>query len=76
MVQHVKRKRPLLRNDFLLHHDNARPQIARCVLYVSQQSNVEILPHPPYNPDLTPCNFWLFPEIKKPLTILQATKRV
>ncbi|GFQ97006.1 histone-lysine N-methyltransferase SETMAR [Trichonephila clavata] len=34
--QHVKRKRPLLRNDFLLHHDNARPYIARCVLDVLQ----------------------------------------
>ncbi|GFU80261.1 histone-lysine N-methyltransferase SETMAR [Trichonephila clavipes] len=67
MIQHVKRKRPLLRNDFLLHHDNARPQIARCVLDVSQQNNVEILPHPPYSPDKTPCDFLLFPKLKKPL---------
>ena len=22
---------------------------------------------PPYRPDLTPCNFWLFPELKSPL---------
>ncbi|GFX45624.1 hypothetical protein TNCV_176171 [Trichonephila clavipes] len=36
MVQHVKRKRPLPRNGFLLHHDNARPPIARCVMDVSQ----------------------------------------
>ncbi|GFS77189.1 histone-lysine N-methyltransferase SETMAR [Trichonephila clavipes] len=67
MVQHVKRKRPLLRNGFLLHHDNAQPHIARCVLYVLQQNNVEILPHPPYSPDLTPCDFWLFPQVKKSL---------
>ncbi|GFT73557.1 histone-lysine N-methyltransferase SETMAR [Trichonephila clavipes] len=65
MVQHVKRKHPLLRNGFLLHHDNARPHIARCVLGVSQQNNVEILPHSPYSPDLTPCDFWLFPQLKK-----------
>ncbi|GFS96360.1 histone-lysine N-methyltransferase SETMAR [Trichonephila clavipes] len=38
---------------------------ARCVLYVSQQNNVEILPHPPYSPDKTPCDFWLFPQLKK-----------
>ncbi|GFT08746.1 putative DD41D transposase [Trichonephila clavipes] len=38
MVQHIKRKRPLLRNGFLLHRDNARPHIARCVLDVSQQN--------------------------------------
>ncbi|GFV53160.1 histone-lysine N-methyltransferase SETMAR [Trichonephila clavipes] len=67
MAQHVKRKPPMLRNGFLLHHDNARPHIPRCVLDVSQQNNVEILPHPPYSPDLTPCDFWLFPQIKKPL---------
>ncbi|GFX62446.1 uncharacterized protein TNCV_412881 [Trichonephila clavipes] len=34
---------------------------------VLQQNNVEILPHPPYSPDLTPCDFWLFPQLKKPL---------
>ncbi|GFV65211.1 histone-lysine N-methyltransferase SETMAR [Trichonephila clavipes] len=65
MIQHVKRKRPLLRNGFLLHHDNARQHIARCVLDVSQQNNVEILPHPPYSPDKTPCDLWLFPQLKK-----------
>ncbi|GFW64651.1 putative phosphoenolpyruvate synthase [Trichonephila clavipes] len=41
MVQNVKRKRPLLRKGFLLHHDNARPHIAHCVLDVSQQNNVD-----------------------------------
>ncbi|GFV76345.1 histone-lysine N-methyltransferase SETMAR [Trichonephila clavipes] len=67
MVQHVKRKRPLLRNGFFLHHHNARPHIVCCVLDVSQQNNVEILPHPPCSPDLTPCDFWLLPQLKKPL---------
>ncbi|GFV44438.1 histone-lysine N-methyltransferase SETMAR [Trichonephila clavipes] len=57
MVQQVKRKRSLLRNGFLLHQNSARPHIARCVLDVSQQSNVEILPHPPYSPDKTPRDF-------------------
>ncbi|GFV16122.1 histone-lysine N-methyltransferase SETMAR [Trichonephila clavipes] len=67
MVHHIKRKCPLLRNGFLLHHDNARPHIARCVLDVSQQNNVQILPHPPYIPDLIPCDFLLFPQLKTPL---------
>ncbi|GFT94998.1 mariner Mos1 transposase [Trichonephila clavipes] len=67
MVQNVKRKCPLLRNGFLLPHDNAQPNITLCVLDVLQQNNVEILPHPPYSPDLTPCDFWLFPQLKKPL---------
>ncbi|GFW28576.1 histone-lysine N-methyltransferase SETMAR [Trichonephila clavipes] len=67
MIQHVKRKRPLLQNGFLLHHEDARPHIAHCVPDVSQQKYVEILPHPPYSPDLIPCDFWLFPQLKKPL---------
>ncbi|GFT42354.1 histone-lysine N-methyltransferase SETMAR [Trichonephila clavipes] len=67
IVQQVKRKRPFFRNGFLLRHDNVRPHIVRCVPDVSQQNNVEILPHPPYSPDLTPCDFWLFPQLKKPL---------
>ncbi|GFU74357.1 histone-lysine N-methyltransferase SETMAR [Trichonephila clavipes] len=67
MVQHVKRKRPLLRNGFLLHHDNARLHFVRCALGVSQQNNVEILSHPPYSPDKAQCYFLLFPQLKKPL---------
>ncbi|GFV71991.1 histone-lysine N-methyltransferase SETMAR [Trichonephila clavipes] len=67
MVQHVKRKYPLLRNGFVLFHDNNRPHITRRVLGVFQQNNVEILPHPPYNPDLAPCDFGQFPPLKKPL---------
>ncbi|GFW05831.1 uncharacterized protein TNCV_603031 [Trichonephila clavipes] len=67
MIQLVKRKRPWLRNGFLLHHDNAQPYISHCVLDVSQQNKVEILPHPPYSPDLTSCDFWLFPQLKEPL---------
>jgi len=26
-----------------------------------------LLPHPPYSPDLAPCDFFLFPKIKKEL---------
>ncbi|EGI60951.1 Histone-lysine N-methyltransferase SETMAR, partial [Acromyrmex echinatior] len=27
----------------------------------------ELLPHPPYSPDLAPCDFFLFPNLKKSL---------
>jgi len=26
--------------------------------------NITVLKHPPYSPDLTPCDFYLFPKIK------------
>ena len=25
---------------------------------------IKTVPHPPYNPDLAPCDFWLFPKLK------------
>ena len=25
---------------------------------------IKTLPHPPYSPDLAPCDFWLFPELR------------
>ena len=28
---------------------------------------MQLLPHPLYSPDLSPCNFFLFPEVKKQL---------
>ena len=24
---------------------------------------IKIVPHPPYSPDLAPCDFWLFPKL-------------
>ena len=25
---------------------------------------IKTVPHPPYNPDLAPCDFWLFPKFR------------
>jgi hypothetical protein len=30
-------------------------------------ANVTVLPHPPCSPDLSPCDFFLFPRLKKRL---------
>ena len=29
-----------------------------------EEQGITLLPHPPYSPDLAPCDFWLFPKIK------------
>ncbi len=29
--------------------------------------NIDLLEHPPYSPDMAPCDFWAFPQIKKNL---------
>lgn len=51
-----------------IHHDNARPHTSNIINeYIKDQENVDILKHPPYSPDLSPCDFWLFPNIKNKL---------
>jgi hypothetical protein len=38
----------------LLHHDNARPHAAAAAIETIQKFTFELLPHPPYSPNLTP----------------------
>jgi len=61
-----KRGRSTVR-DVMLHHDNAAPHKAAVVTEYLREERVKLLPHPPYSPDLAPCDFYLFPKIKKEL---------
>ena len=36
---------------------------------------VKVLNHPPYSPDLSPCDFFLFPRLKKILSGIKYTSR-
>jgi len=62
----VKDKRPQYdgRHDkVILQHDNARPHVAKTVQETLQVLNWEILPHPPYSPDIAPSDYHLFRSI-------------
>jgi len=48
-------------------HDNARPHTARLTLETVEQLGLEVLPHPPYSPDLAPSDYHLFGPMKKML---------
>lgn len=64
----LSKKRPgKLRQRILLQHDNARPHTARATLTALRDKNWEILPHPPYSPDLAPSDYHLFGPLKKAL---------
>ena len=52
------------RSRLLLHHDNAAPHKAHLTQQFLEEQGITLLPHPPYSPDLAPCDFWLFPKIK------------
>ena len=50
--------------DWSLHHDNAPAQTALNVLQFLAKSNLTVIRHPPYSPDLVQCDFFLFPLLK------------
>jgi histone-lysine N-methyltransferase SETMAR len=64
----LRRKRPgKLRSVPLLLQDNARPHTAKLTTEIIRDLQWEILPHPPYSPDLAPSDYHLFPSMKDPL---------
>ena len=66
LLQKMRAKRPeLIANGWILHHDNAPPHTSQVCRDTIDELEVEILAHPAYSPDLAPCDFFLFPELKK-----------
>ena len=55
----------------ILHDDNARPHRAWIINEFLFENHVESYPNPPYSPDLSPCDFFLFPKLKKQLREIQ-----
>jgi len=52
---------------WILHHDNAPAHNALSVKRYLAKNNIPVMEHPPYSPDLAPCDFFLFPKIKSAL---------
>ena len=50
-----------------LLHDNAPAYKSAMVQEYLKESGLNVLDHPPYSPDLFPCDFWLFPRLKEKL---------
>lgn len=55
----ITEKRPEKEKVVLLH-DNARPHVARTVKEKLENFGWDIMPHPPYSPDLAPSDYHLF----------------
>jgi len=68
-LQKLRRKmhanRPdLLVNGILILRDNERPHNGKVVRELLDRYSWEVLPHPPYSPDMSPPDFDLFPKLK------------
>ena len=56
-------KKSLLKN-LLLHQDNTTPYFGQEAKGFYKEERIKLLKHPLYSPDLSLCDFWLFPKIK------------
>ncbi len=53
-----------LPHPFLLHHDNVPAHTSVPTLALIGESEIEMLAHPPYSPDMAPSDYFLFPRLK------------
>ena len=57
----IQKEPTLIKRKFvILQHDNARPHIAGITIEKLKQFGWEVLPHPPYSPDIAPSDYYLF----------------
>ncbi len=65
-IRHV-RPEMFKENSWILHHDNMPAHALFLVHQFLSQNTITIANHPPYSLDLTPCDVFLFPKVKKVL---------
>ena len=61
-----RRKRPALvkSGQWHFHQDNALVHNSILVTDYLTKMGIKTIPHPPYSPDIAPCDFWLFPKLR------------
>ena len=55
-----KRSGLAIRNNIVFHQDNARPHVSMSTRQKLLELGWDVLPHPPYSPDIAPSDFHLF----------------
>ncbi|KAG5313929.1 SETMR methyltransferase, partial [Acromyrmex insinuator] len=72
----LKKKRPhLAKKKVFFHQDNARVHTCLVPMAKFNEFRYELFPHPAYSPDLAPCDYFLFPNLKKWKEIQRAAHR-
>ena len=62
----LRRKRPALFKSGQWHFHQDNTPVHNCILVTDYltKMGIKTVPQPPYNPDLAPCDFWLFPKLR------------
>ena len=65
-MKRFRRKRPALfkSGQWHFHLDNAPVNNSILVTDYLTKMGIKTVPHPPYSPDLSPSDFWLFPKLR------------
>ena len=62
----MKQKRPhLAKKKVLFHQENAPAHKGAVAMAKLYELRYELVPHPPYSPDLAPSDYYLLPDLKK-----------
>lgn len=68
LKEEIAKKRPhMQRKKILFHQDNAPCHKSMKTMAKLNELGFDLLPHPPYSPDLAPSDYWLFADLKKML---------
>ena len=65
LLRAMRKKRAPLLPIMLFHHDNGHSHRASTTQETIDRQSIEVLGYPHYSPDLAPCDFFLFPTLKK-----------
>jgi histone-lysine N-methyltransferase SETMAR len=67
-MKHLRKKRPeMVSQEWFFHWDNAPVHTAAVVKTWLAANSIQLLQHPPYSPNLTPADFFLFRRVKEEL---------
>ncbi|UYV70425.1 hypothetical protein LAZ67_7002954 [Cordylochernes scorpioides] len=64
LKRRIARMRTDIKDTVKVHHDNATSHTAFITNFLAR-SNTSVILHPPYSPDLAPCDLFLFPRLKR-----------